>query len=145
MEEQITFGDVERKVNMALENKQYDTAKKYIRYFLSNFLDYLLKEKGITTVPRKKSKSGAPTDYDKICALEDLRKISKRYAGVLHSIRKSANDISHIDDEQFIGTDEDLVNASLEANYRAYIVMVATMYPDYKGICFNQKNSRKKY
>lgn len=92
MAQNITFGAVQKRIDEAFANREYDTAIKSIRYFLHGFLNYILALNGITNVKRKKSKDGKPSDYDKICALEDLQIISKRYADVLHSIRKSTNE-----------------------------------------------------
>lgn len=137
MAHEITFGAVQKKIDDALVRHEYDTAKNQIRYFLHNFLTYYLALNGITNVERKKSKDGNPSDYDRICALEDKQIISRRYADVLHGIRKSTNELSHIDDDIFSGKDEALVYVTLESNYKAFIAMVAILLPDYQTINFN--------
>lgn len=139
MARNITFGEVQRKIDTALANREYDTAKNHIRYFLHGFLIYILVLNGITNVERKKSKDGHPSDYDRICALEDKKIISKRYADVLHSIRKSTNELSHIDDDIFSGKDEKLVYITLESNYKAFIAMVAILLPNYLTTNINDK------
>lgn len=136
MARDITFGAVQKKIDAVLTKHEYDTAKNHIRYFLHNFLTYYLALNGITNVERKKSKDGNPSDFDRICALEDKQIISRRYADVLHAIRKSTNALSHIDDDIFSGKDENLVYVTLESNYKAFIAMVAILLPDYQTINF---------
>jgi len=133
----ITFGAVQKKIDTALDKHEYDTAKNQIRYFLHKFLIYYLALNGIANVERKKSKDGKPSDFDRICALEDKQIISRRYADVLHGIRKSTNELSHIDDDIFSGKDENLVYVTLESNYKAFIAMVAILLPNYQTINFN--------
>lgn len=56
MAQDITFGDVQKKIDTALDKHEYYTTKNQIRYFLHNFLTYYLVLNGITNVERKKSK-----------------------------------------------------------------------------------------